>query len=342
MDAHRFDGLARSLSNVSTRRRVAALAAGTGLAVALPAEATKKKGTKPLKKKCKNGLVKCRKACVDTQTNAKHCGGCNQLCPTDAPCVGGRCQTTGGCPANQQPCAGECVDTQVSNVHCGGCDNACHGDLTCLAGLCGCANGDACGDSCVDRQSDTRHCGDCDTRCAAGETCDAGHCVPSCDSLCPGDRGCYQGRCLCEIGTLQCLETADPHGQYCIAVPERPGLGWCDCPAGWRVCAAGEGCSNKCSSEECRTDVEPGLVIGPPPEGRVAARECCWPTGSVSISYRSGYRCCGREVPSPISPIDYFDCEAISSGEPCFTGIGCARGRCVASSPGDLYPNRCA
>ncbi len=40
---------------------------------------------------CGDATVRCGGACVDTQIDARHCGGCDVACPAGQPCAAGRC-----------------------------------------------------------------------------------------------------------------------------------------------------------------------------------------------------------------------------------------------------------
>lgn len=79
---------------------------------------------------CSGGRAQCGTSCIDTQTNAAHCGGCEQACPEGQGCSGGNCTCTGGLTA----CGDTCVDTTTDVYHCGGCDKRCLG--TCSNGMC--------------------------------------------------------------------------------------------------------------------------------------------------------------------------------------------------------------
>jgi hypothetical protein len=70
----------------------------------------------------------CDGRCVDTRTDANHCGGCNRT-----PCSG----------PGMQCCGGSCVDIRWSESHCGGCGSSCQPAQLCCHG-----NGRGCIDSC--------------------------------------------------------------------------------------------------------------------------------------------------------------------------------------------------
>ena len=84
MDSSRFDRLARGLAETGTRR--GALAALAGVA-ALPLLAGPESAlAKKHKKKCKNGLKRCNKACVDSNTDSANCGKCGNVCSQTTTC----------------------------------------------------------------------------------------------------------------------------------------------------------------------------------------------------------------------------------------------------------------
>lgn len=89
MDPRQFDWLTRCLSVFASRRRFAGIVAAAGLAVALPGGAAAKKKRK---KRCKKGAARCGKTCVNTKTNAAHCGGCGRACDSAETCRDGQCQ----------------------------------------------------------------------------------------------------------------------------------------------------------------------------------------------------------------------------------------------------------
>jgi hypothetical protein len=70
---------------------------------------------------CPDGRKVCRDECVDTQTDRKHCGGCDGWC--NGP--GLEC------------CAGSCKNLQSDEEHCGACGNACDSRTErCVEGQC--------------------------------------------------------------------------------------------------------------------------------------------------------------------------------------------------------------
>lgn len=217
MDERRFDYLTRSLARVTWRRRgVASALAGSvlvllGGGVAPGADAKKGKG-KRKPKKCKNGAIKCGKACVNPQTDAKHCGGCNQGCGNGETCVDGECQG-GDCLGGQILCNALCVDPTDNDEHCGRCNNPCPGDLTCIGGECACAEGTKCGNQCVDTQTDDDHCGGCNSPCTDGHHCQLGECrCPGISGTCPIWAGLV---CCAAYETCANLSLSNSHCGVC-------------------------------------------------------------------------------------------------------------------------------
>jgi hypothetical protein len=113
--------------------------------------------------------------CIDLQSNAQHCGGCDVACPPGIGCVDGQCE----CPNPTTACDGACVDTAADGEHCGGCGQTCDAGLVCLLGDCAadCGALTLCGGGCVDPQSNPQHCGACDSPCPVGAECVEGTCV---------------------------------------------------------------------------------------------------------------------------------------------------------------------
>lgn len=206
MDGPCFDRFAQQFALALTRRRLAAALLGLGLAGPTRppvVEAGKKRKKKP--KSCKKGTVKCGKHCVNTRTNARHCGGCNRPCGIDVACVDGECQVHSGCSGGEILCNGGCVDPRDNDEHCGQCDHPCQDALTCIDGSCGCASGHKCGTACVDTQFDNEHCGECNHACGGGKRCQGGQCVAT--GCAPGERNCGGGLCVPDDDEHCCTES---------------------------------------------------------------------------------------------------------------------------------------
>ncbi len=125
--------------------------------------------------RCPDNEQVCGGACVDTSTNAEHCGACGESCGEGATCRDGACR----CPQYQRQCDGECIPTHGDPANCGGCGNTCSGEQVCASGECAdeCLPGRrACDGRCVDTSTDSDHCGACGNECAFDEGCVDGEC----------------------------------------------------------------------------------------------------------------------------------------------------------------------
>jgi hypothetical protein len=80
---------------------------------------------------CSGGLTPCGPVCADLQTDAKHCGKCDNPCPATASCKGAMCV----CSDGKLACGTACVDAQTDAKNCGGCGHDCLG-AACAAGVC--------------------------------------------------------------------------------------------------------------------------------------------------------------------------------------------------------------
>ena len=141
---------------------------------------------------CPGGLFACGNACVDLQTNGRHCGVCGTVCTEGQRCASGSC--TLDCSAPDALCGGRCVHLQSDDAHCGACGRACAGAAgsntvgRCLGGACqracepgfGDCDGEV-GNGCeVDTRASAEHCGGCGRACAplrATGACVAGACT---------------------------------------------------------------------------------------------------------------------------------------------------------------------
>lgn len=213
------------------------------------------------------GMLLCGGACINSQTNAAHCGMCGNACPMAMACVAGECR----CDAVQVFCGGSCVNTQSNSNHCGRCGNSCPAGINCVGGVCLCPmmGQVVCAGSCVSTQSSNAHCGMCGNACAAGQTCTGGSCqcpmatpqlcagtcvnttnnnmhCGACGMACAAGRSCVAGMCQCNAGTMLCggscvntnTDTANcgACGRACGATQSCV-AGVCACPAPQRDCA---------------------------------------------------------------------------------------------------------
>lgn len=158
---------------------------------------------------CPVGYTNCGSACADIATDPKHCGACNNACPTDAAdsCVAAKCvcgSTGAVCPAGLN-----CVQGVCACVLGGRCTGCCNGP-SCVplgagqsASVCG-QNGEVCKDchdgnycteetctaagACVSTtRPDGTGCND-GTACSHSDACKAGVCTGtaySCDDSIP-------------------------------------------------------------------------------------------------------------------------------------------------------------
>lgn len=136
---------------------------------------------------CDVPLELCGDLCVDTQTDAANCGGCDQPCGAQEECVLGVCSSL--CPEGQVVCNDLCVDTQSDPDNCGGCDMPCMDTELCNMGVCAldCDPGlEACMGACVDTKTDNANCGGCDMPCDACQQCSTGACEALAAGPAPG------------------------------------------------------------------------------------------------------------------------------------------------------------
>jgi peroxiredoxin len=101
---------------------------------------------------CPAGQACCDGSCKDLQLDPANCGQCGKRCPSGQVCAGGRCG--GDCPPELTNCDGRCVDLLTDNENCQRCGRKCAEELTC------------CGEAdCVDTSIRPDHCTACFTYC---------------------------------------------------------------------------------------------------------------------------------------------------------------------------------
>lgn len=159
--------------------------------------------------RCPTGLTVCDDACVDTASDASHCGGCDVVCGEGEVCVEGAC----GLCADTCGYAGdgECDDGGPESSYdvCGyGSDCADCGFR--VAPTCE-APSEPCLGGCRDFTDNTDHCGACHNACASGATCEAGVCAPLLDGICAAFVECgiatiTQAECVANRNA--CLDTS--------------------------------------------------------------------------------------------------------------------------------------
>jgi hypothetical protein len=116
MDAGRFDRLAAAAGSETMSRRavLGGIVGGAfGLLVGADAPARGKAG----KKRCKGNQTRCNGACVNTDTDRKHCGRCGLECAKGEQCLNGRCYGDDTCPFEKNACP--------DFKRCGGMDSDC-------------------------------------------------------------------------------------------------------------------------------------------------------------------------------------------------------------------------
>jgi hypothetical protein len=152
------------------------------------------------KHRCPAGQTRCqigaarhgkpRKACVDLQTDAKHCGQCGIVCGSGQSCVAGACTGT---------CASDCTGKQCGDDGCGGICGTCPVGQTCQQGHCVCVP------DCAGKQCGGDGCGGSCGSCGNGKHCQQGRCVTnSCAGGCGSHGSCQGGACVCDAGYASC------------------------------------------------------------------------------------------------------------------------------------------
>ncbi len=190
---------------------------------------------------CETPRATCGGTCVNTETDARHCGGCGVACPDGAFCSMGMCTRT--CPSGLRACGASCVDVATDVDHCGGCDMPCPSDRDCRGGSCVCPEGYIeCDGTCVDPESDTSHCGVCGRTCEADEICN----MASCECAAGGrETACDDGEDEDCDGLVDC-EDDDCNGAT-RGCSGSCGMGAETCMDGvWGECEGGDGGEEIC------------------------------------------------------------------------------------------------
>lgn len=172
---------------------------------------------------CDDGFTQCDGSCVDTQSDAQHCGSCDIACAVDEICSMSDCELSCESLAD---CGGLCVDTAADPGHCGGCGDACGPGAGCSMSQCTCSGSDTyCGSTtgCVDTASDPQNCNDCDVVCDVDEQCVSG----ACETICGMGETYCSGSCVdTSVDPAHCggCDAVCGTGDVCAA-------GDCTCPA---------------------------------------------------------------------------------------------------------------
>lgn len=252
------------------------------------------------KQVCCDGTC-CNNACINIQTDRRHCGACNILCPDGHVCVNGQCVLS--CPQNSPKCGppgqevccpgaccnNRCVDTKFDPQHCGQCNQGCTQGQACVSGQCQFACPPAqklCGTECVNIQVNPLHCGGCNKACGTNERCDNSTCR-LCPSTAPACGPAGQKNCC----SLNCC------GDACVDTQTNPQhCGFCG-----NACQTGE----YCQAGTCKTC--PGTLSK-------CGASCC-----------NAANCCNNTcVDTQTNPLHCGACGTI-----CGKGQTCCLGRCV-------------
>lgn len=246
---------------------------------------------------CPSGKTSCGQACVDLQADTKHCGACNNACPSGEVCNSGKCEGT--CKAPKTDCNGSCVDTQTNTSHCGGCGKACKPSESCTAGQCKskCPSGEvSCNGVCVDTSKDSKNCGQCGNSCPSGQSCQNSRCTTICTaglSLCNGK--CVDTRS--DVSNCGTCGTTCKSGEACVS-----GACKVSCPSGQTSCNGAckdlqndkqncGGCGKACSSQQACSQ---GKCQSPCPTGQMMCSGVC--TDVQNNDYHCGG--CNKKCPT--------------------------------------------
>ncbi|MCC6747105.1 MAG: hypothetical protein IT371_05555 [Deltaproteobacteria bacterium] len=224
---------------------------------------------------CVSPKALCDGSCVDTSSDAGHCGKCGNACGSSARCTNSACACTGGaqncdgswgngceCPSGKQ-CSGSACNAPdpCAGVSCGA-------NASCSGGTCGCngsykncdgswGNGCECsptkqcsGTSCVNPDP----CAS--VNCGANATCSGGNCFcntnyKNCNSTlsdgceCPPSKQCNGTSCITPCTTGSCGANATCTGGLCKCNGDL-----LNCDGSWtNGCECGYSCSNGCTAE---------------------------------------------------------------------------------------------
>lgn len=180
---------------------------------------------------CLGDATCCNDACVDLETDPRHCGVCGTTCGTGESC-----------------CAGDCTNTSTDPLRCGTCDRACdatNGTASCAGGVCDitcdATHGDCDSDADTGCEVDLRTATDCG---ACGEPCAVNHGTPSCAS----------GTCAigsCDTGYLDCAGGVGDGCEAQVSIdPDNCGACGTNCDAASSVTAC---VSSTCTVVSCST-----------------------------------------------------------------------------------------
>ncbi|HET6340309.1 MAG TPA: hypothetical protein VFG30_44175 [Polyangiales bacterium] len=224
-----------------------------------------------------NAPTLCGQSCAEINSDAKHCGTCDNTCAAtvahaDVLCQSGSCGFA--CTAGFTQCGDKCVDTTSDAANCGSCNQLCAGGTTCAGGRCVCPAGThdcggtcakddstaQCGPSCtqcrttIARAVDVCRSGQCSYMCGSGTTDCQGVCKSTgsdvdncgrCGNVCTGGKMCLIGLCACPVGQHDCNGT-------CVSTNAVATCGLsctpCTAPAGATATCDGLFCGVKCTT----------------------------------------------------------------------------------------------
>ena len=264
----------------------------------------------------------CDGRCVDTATDATHCGDCATRCPAGNACEAGRCVTV--CPSGQMLCGSSCATLATDALNCGACGTRCATGASCVSGACQCPGDQrVCGGACVDLTSSRSHCGACDNACSAeGGTaaCVDGACrvvacgagLGDCDSVAANG---------CETDTRTSAANCGACGRACSLANATAGCaaGACtvqSCATGYRDCdsMAANGCETAVTAD-ARNCGACGVVCA---TGACVAGACVAPTSCAQALAINPSAASGRTMidPDGAGPIEAFEvyCDQTTDG----------------------------
>ncbi|MEI8254886.1 MAG: FG-GAP-like repeat-containing protein [Deltaproteobacteria bacterium] len=273
----------------------------------------------------------CAGACVDLQTDARHCGACGTDCtalpgvvPGSVLCHAGVCDFVSACVSGRAHCSANPADGCEADIttatQCGQCGHACAAPAplcSMLAGAAGyaCSDGCAagttgCGTSCVDAQRDPNNCGSCGHVCPPAANGSPACLAATCSLTCsPGFGNCdlaLANGCERDLGS-------DPdHCGACGTVCAAPANGTPACLVGacGATCNAGFGDCDSIAGNGCETNLRTsaancagcGTACPAVPNGAaLCAASVCSATCNAGFTLVGGL--CTLAAPRPVAPL---------------------------------------